>query len=417
MTFSSLFCRIARGRAAFWGAAIAAVLVTLLTSGCNVSPPAQAENPQPVTVRQPNRFDRPLEIHASGNVEAAETANLAFQVSGMVSKVHVEEGQMVRAGQLLAELDPRDYEDRVTATASQAEAAKANLQKTEAGVRRQELAQAKVDLDRTEDEYNRLRALYERGSLAPNDYKKIEAAWQAARERYSLAQEGARAEDKLAAKDAFRAAEAQEAMAKKALSDTRLVAPFAGVVVKRQIESGDLASPTRVAMVVMNLHPVKVRVGVPEAEIGQVRTGQSSTVEIPSLGHRRFTGRVETVGYAADPAARTFDVKISVPNPKMELRAGMIAESLIETGAKISALTVPGQAIVRDANGVSLVMVLFPEKHRVYARRVETGTVYGREVEVRQGLAGSEKIVVAGQQLVQDGSLVTVSEDEERAAP
>lgn len=387
------------------------VLLTLGLAGCGAGAPERAtETAQKVLVRRPSRFERPLAISASGNVEAAETAYLSFQVSGQVKKVYVEEGQAVRAGQILAELDLRDYEYRVNAASAQAGAAEATLQKVNAGARKQELAQARVDLDRTEDEYKRLKALYERGSLAPNDYKKIEAAWLAARERYSLAEEGSRKEDKTAAKDTFQAAEAQTDIARKALADTHLLAPFAGVIVKRDVDNGMLAGSSRPVFVLMNLNPAKVRVGVPEAEIGKIRIGQRATLRIPSLGDQSFEGGVETIGYAADPAARTFAVRISVPNPALVLRAGMVAESRIETGERVTAMTLPGQAIVRDSNGTTIVYTFFADKNRVYSRRVETGSVYGREVEILSGLAGDERVVVGGQQLVHDGSKVLAEE-------
>jgi len=394
------------GVRACFGSLFAAGLLLALGGCSSKAPVSSNEIPQHVTVRQPNRLEHPLTINASGNVDAAETAYLSFQVPGQVSKVFVEEGQAVRKGQVLAQLDVRDYEYRVNAATSQSGAAAATMQKADAGVRKQELAQAKVDLDRTEDEYKRLKALYERGSLAPNDYKKIEAAYLAARERYSMAQEGARVEDKLAAKETFHGAKAQESIARKALADTRLTAPFAGVIVKKDVEVGMLAGTTRPVFVLMNLQPAKVIVGVPEAEIGKVRVGQKATVQIPSLDGREFQGQVETIGYAADPAARTFNVKITVPNPKLELRAGMVAESRIETGEKVTAMTVPGQAIVRDAQGATSVYVYFPEKKRVYGRRVDSGSVFGREIEIVRGLTGNEKIVVGGQQQLHEGAPV-----------
>jgi len=383
------------------------IALTLLLGACTSAPPAPKETPQKVTVRQPNRFEHQLTINASGNVEAAETAYLSFQVPGQVRKVFVEEGQAVRVGQVLAELDVRDYEYRLSASASQSGVAIANLQKADAGLRKQELAQARVDLDRVEDEYKRLKALHERGSLAPTDYKKIEAAYLATRERYSMAAEGARREDRLAAKEVFQGAQAQENIAKKALADTRLTAPFAGIIAKKDVENGMLVSSNRPVFVLMSLRPAKVRVGVPEAEIGKVRIGQKAAILIPSLGSRTFEGRVETIGFAADPAARTFSVKLSVPNPHLELRAGMVAESGIETGEKVTAMTVPGQAIVRDSQGATTVFVFFPGKNRVYARRVDCGSVFGREVEIVRGLSGNERVVVGGQQLIQEGSQVT----------
>jgi membrane fusion protein (multidrug efflux system) len=156
----------------------------------------------------------------------------------------------------------------------------------------------------------------------------------------------------------------------------------------------------------MDLNPAKMRAGVPEVEIGKVRVGQSATVHVPALAGREFQGRVEIVGVSADPGTRTFTVKITVPNHDMILRDGMVAEALIRTDQKVEAITVPGDAIVRDAQGARLVYVYFPEQKKVYARRVEVGTVYGTEVEISRGLDGSELIVTAGQHQVMEGARV-----------
>ena len=368
------------------------------------------ETPVRIRVRKPNQIDRPVFVRASGTVEPNETAHVAFLVAGQVAKVFADEGSMVRAGQPLAELDTRDYDFRLRAAAAQVEAARANVDKADSAVRKQELALAKVDFDRTEDEYNRYKALFERQSLAPADFKKIEAAYLAATERYSLAQEGARREDRGAARQALEAAVAQAGIARKALADTKLTAPIGGLIARREVEVGDPAGQGRPVFIIMNLNPAKVRVGVPESEIGRIRQGQSAAVQIPSLGEKPFDGRVETIGYAADPMSRTFSVKIAVRNPNLELRAGMIAESHIQTDGRTRATTVPAQSIVRDPQGATLVYVYFPDKKQVYQRRVDVGTVFDREVEISRGLTGEELVVVAGQHLLTEGALATAED-------
>jgi len=129
------------------------------------------------------------------------------------------------------------------------------------------------------------------------------------------------------------------------------------------------------------------------------------------MADRSFEGRVELVGVAAEPASRTYTVKILTPNPNHILRAGMIAEAQIRTDVTVHALTLPGEAILRDPQGATLVYVYFPERKRVYARRVQVGTVEGREVEITSGLKGDELVVVAGQQLVREGALVEAVEE------
>jgi RND family efflux transporter MFP subunit len=161
---------------------------------------------------------------------------------------------------------------------------------------------------------------------------------------------------------------------------------------------------------------VQVQVGVPEAEIGRVAVGQTATLTVPALGDRSFQGRVHLVGIAADPASRTYTVKIQVANPDRALRPGMIAEVRIQSDEVVRALTVPGEAIVRDADGVTRVYVYFPDEERVHARRVEPGSVFGREVEIREGLEEGELVVVGGQHRVREGSLVSAQRQEAEAA-
>ncbi len=392
--------------------AVILVFLSLLAgSGCTrKAPPVAAETPVKVKVRRPSRVERPATIPASGTVEANRTALVSFQVSGQVARVFVEEGAPVQAGQTLAELDSRDFEYRVEQAAAQTAAARANLQKAESAVRKQELAQAKVELERWEDEYKRYKALYERKSMAPADFRKVEAAYLAAKERHSLAVEGARREDRDAARQALLAAEAQERIARKALADSKLIAPAGGLIGMKDIEVGNLAAAGRPVFAILDLNPAKVRVGVPEAEIGKVRPGHPATVHIPSLGEKTFDGKVETVGVAADPASRTYTVKLTVPNPSLVLRAGMIAEARIWTGLKAKAITLPGDAVVRDPQGATMVYVYFPDKRRVFLRRVDAGAVYGQEVEITRGLTGDEQVVIAGQQNLTEGALVEAEE-------
>ncbi len=389
---------------------VVAALILFLTGCARQITPGSGETPQRVRVRKPNQIERPMFVSASGTVEAKDTAHVSFQVSGPVLRVHAEEGRAVRAGQLLAEIDSKDYELRVRAAMAQTAAARLNVAKVGTAVRPQELAQAKVDYERTADEYKRYQALYERKSLALNDYKKIEAAYLAARERLSLAQEGARSEDRSAAQEALRGALAQEEIAKKAVADTKLFAPIAGIIARRDVEPGEMAAAGRPVFVIMNLNPANVRAGVPEAEVGRIRAGQKAIVQMPSLGERTFEGRVETTGIAADPASRTYTVKLTVANPSLELRAGMITEARIQSDGKVKAMTVPPQAIVRDPQGVTFVYVYFPDKRRVFRRRVDAGTVYEREIEITRGLTGGESIVVAGQQLLSEGAMVVAEE-------
>jgi multidrug efflux pump subunit AcrA (membrane-fusion protein) len=383
-------------------------LALLPLSGCGPKAPLAADQPVPVRVRAPNRVQQPVSVAVSGTVEANVTAQSAFQIAGRVARVFVEDGQAVSKGQVLAELDSTDYSNAYDAALGQADAAQAVNRKAQEGPRSQELEQVRIDYEQWLDQYTRMKFLYDHKSLPANDFKKIEAGYQAARQRYEMAKQGTRAQDKEAASGQYRAAAAQMHEAGKRLGDTKLRAPIAGFVGMRRIDVGDTVGAGIPVISVLDLNAVKVRVAVPEAEIGKVHEGSRAVVTIPSLESRQFEGTVEAVGVAADPASRTYVVKIAVPNPERLLRAGMVSEARILGAAMIDAITVPGGAIVHDPQGVAQVYVYSPERQRVYSKRVEVGKLISDEVEILSGLTGGEQVVVAGQQNVREGSLAMI---------
>jgi RND family efflux transporter MFP subunit len=380
----------------------------LLLAGCQRKPEVAADQPVPVRLQLPRHVQQPVSVAVSGSVEGNITALTAFQVGGRVAHVYVEEGQRVAKGQLLADLDATDYRNGFDAASGEADAASATNAKAKAGLRHQELEQARIDFERTQDEYQRLKYLYDHQSLPANDFHKIEAAFFASQQRYDMAQSGTRVEDKQAASAQLSAATAQMQEAKKRLADCQLRAPISGFIGMRQIEVGNTVAPGVPVFSVVDLDPVKVRVGIPEAEVGKVREGLRAEVSIPSLDGQRFDGRVEAIAAASDPASRTYVSKIVVPNPKHQLRAGMVSEAHVIGDAQVNAITVPGSAIVRDERGVSQVFVLAPGQNRVYGRRVEVGSMIGNEVQIQTGLNGSEQVVVNGQNYVREGSLVKI---------
>jgi RND family efflux transporter MFP subunit len=274
------------------------------------------------------------------------------------------------------------------------------------------LEQARVALERAQDEYQRMKQLYDAKSLPPNDFEKFKAAYEVSRQQYEQARAGGQKEDRAQAQAAADQAAAGEEIARKHLADTALAAPLDGFVANRAVEVGDMAAAGRPVFQIVQLDPVEISVGVPETDIHLVRTGQAAAVQIPALPGETFQGVVRIINVAADPSTRTYMVRIAVPNPKHALRLGMIAEARIRGDRQLDLMTLPGDAIVHDPQGASTVFVYFPDQGRVYSRRVEVGTVYGVEVEIRNGLSGTESVVLAGQNKLRDGTPVTVVQPE-----
>lgn len=337
--------------------ALLAAALSACSTARSAEAPNQADAAVPVRVQAAATTARPHTTAASGVVQARTTVDVAFQVPGKVIAVGPDEGDVVAAGGLLARIDPTDYQLAVEQAAAQAEHA--------------------------EQERDRYRPLLDVGSVAPSDFERIETA----------ARQGA----------------AAAGLARKRLADTRLVAPIAGVVARRAIDLGETAAPGQAVFTIVDVDPVKIRIGVPESDVGALRVGQEATVRLAALGEETFAGRVTLVGVAADPTTRTYAVEVAVPNPTRRLKVGMVAEAQVQGDQQVQAVTVPAGAVVRDADGATLVYVLDAEEGRAHARRVTVGAARGDEIEIGSGLADGEPVIVAGQHRVREGSRVLVT--------
>jgi RND family efflux transporter MFP subunit len=333
----------------------------LLAWGCNSGEEKEAAATlpvqTPVKVKAVTRISEERVISVSGALEADKTAVLSFQVPGKIQRLGVDEGDFVARGTLLAELDPTDY--------------------------RNGLNSADAALFRARDAFERYVPLLKEGAVAEQSFIEVKT---------SLAE-----------------AKAARDTARKALADTRLVAPFSGIVGTKGVEIGQTASPEVPAFTVVKTDLIYARVSVPEFEIGQVALGQNATIELPSLKGRVFHGKVSMVGVVADESTRTYPVKIELQNPDFFLRPGMIVEANILTETQIEALTVPGQAVVRDVDNLTYVFVTNDTGDMALRKRIELGSTYGDEIVVESGLAAEDVVVVAGQHKLADGAAIISS--------
>jgi RND family efflux transporter MFP subunit len=309
----------------------------------------------PVVVHTVTPSRRAWSTTTSGIVQANTSVDVGFQVPGKVVMVGPDEGQPVRPGQEIAALDPTDYRLAVVQTSAQA--------------------------DRAARDRDRNQPLLASGAIAAADMDHLETG----------------------ARQSAAAAE----LSRKRLADTRLASPISGIIARRAIEVGATVAPGQPVFTIVDLDPVRVRVGVPEADVGRITEGAAATVRIPALD-TSFAGRVSLIGVVADPATRSYTVEISVPNPTRRLRAGMVAEATVANGQSRSATVVPATAVVHDGgvNGTTSVYVLDQDGARVHARRVTTGAAHGDSLEITSGIAPNDQVVVAGQQRLRDGARV-----------
>jgi RND family efflux transporter MFP subunit len=326
----------------------------------------------PVTVGKVQKVQERETVFVSGTVSTPDSpAEVSFLVSGKVIFVGPREGDYVRKGQLLASIDPTDYQLALTTATKQAD-------------------MDRIAFERAEDEHRRMKMLYDSKSLAPNDYEKYKSAYESAGQLYEQAT-------------------ASEQISRKRLTDAELHSPVNGFISKRSIEPGETASAGRSVFEIVQLDTVEALVGVPETDIHLVKIGQKVYITIPALPNQSFEGTVRIINVSADPGTRTYMTRIRVPNPGHVLRIGMVAEAEIAGDQKISMMTLPGETIVRDDQGATMVFVYFPEQRRVYSKRVKIGAFRGTEVEIKEGLSGNESIVIGGQEHLRDGMPVTIA--------
>jgi len=305
-------------------------------------------------------------LYYSGTVEAATISNLSFQVGGKVVKVLVTEGQRVEKDQPLAELDRAEFEaardqaratlDRSDRSQDQAAALSGVYRKTlpddvaraDAGV-----TSARDVLTEAQSNKERYDQLYSRQVVSKKEWETVKLNYDTARSRLAEAEAVLRqAKGNLgrigAAEREVEAFRAQAAASKAALEQariqldrTQLRAPFAGIVTSKNIEPGEVVTPTRQAITLSDLTSVKVKIYVGETEIGNVKQGQKASVKVDSLPGKTFEGTVTFIASEGEFTPKIIQthkervklvylVEITAPNPNLELKTGMPADAWLK---------------------------------------------------------------------------------------
>ncbi len=345
-----------------------ALLAAVSLVGCSHEPTKSASSPETVrnipvlAVRQANVPDL---LEAVGTVRAAQTSDASSQMMGNIVEIRAHEGDRVQRGQVLAVLDdsqPRASVDRATA----------------AGLAAQEqLVAADSDLALAESTLKRYQTLFEKKSVSPQEFDEVKARQQSALARRDLAKAGQ--------------AQAQAALgqARTSLDYTRIRAPFDGVVTEKKADVGTLASPGMPIFTVEDVRRCRLEATINENDLRYVRTGQQVSVAVDALDNAAVNGRVVQIVPAADPASRTFLVKIELPTDP-RLHSGLFGRAQFSRGERL-ALLIPRSAVV-ERGQLQGIFVL--DQNKVASLRYITlGKPSGAEVEVLAGLQDGERLV------------------------
>jgi RND family efflux transporter MFP subunit len=289
-----------------------------------------------------------------GIIEEELSASVSFPLMGNVDKIYVVEGQRVKKGDLLAELNAYSLTSAHTA--------------------------ALATLNQAEDAMERLQSLYNKKSLPEIQYIEMQTNLEKAR--------------------------SAEAIAKKSLEDSRLIAPFSGIVGHRMAEAGENVLPNQTVLTLLIIDKVNVKIAVPEKEINTIYIEQPTSINVSAVGSNSFSGIVSKKGIMADPISHTYPVRIAVSNPDNVLLPGMICNVSIKNNADENSIVVPNKCILKDGNGNTYVWKII-DGH-THKQPIQTGQQKDGGVEITTGLSVGDEIVSDGYQKVSNGLKVNV---------
>lgn len=325
--------------------------------------------------------DVPRVVSITGVVRAQNEAQVFAKMGGRVTRVAVELGQAVKAGDVLATLENTDFTWRAKQAEAQLKAAQAGLEN------------AKVQRKTATSSWERGQALHKKGALAQADYEQAEAG-------FALAGVGVQAAEAQVA-----LAEAAVGLATQALADTRITAPFAGVVARRMVDVGSQASPAQPSFLLQDQTSLKMQGTVPAAHVAALERGMRVQIRVDELPGRELEGTLASVAPTLEGDSRRAAVEVAL-KPAPGLLPNMFGHAEISFGEQAGALVVPATAVISTADG-ALVFAVRGSKARAVRPRV--GARVGSDVVIEDGLVAGERVVVSGDAGLEDGTPVAVA--------
>lgn len=342
----------------------------------------------------------------TGTLAAEDQIVLSLKVAGRLSDISVDLGSRVRRGQTIAHLDPTDFRLRVRQAEAALQQARARLGLAPDGADDRVdpehtplVRQAHAMLDEARRSRDRMTMLWERQLIARAELDAASAGLEVAQGRYQDAIEEVRNRQAVLAER-----RSEVAIARQQLLDSELKAPIDGAVRQRHASAGEYLAAGSPIVTVVRVHPLRLRLAVPERLAAGVRLGQSVKLKVDG-DSGSYQGKVARLSPAISEQDRTLMVEAEVPNEDGRLRPGAFAEAEIVIEAEEPAVFVPIASVVTFA-GIEKVLVV--QDGRSVEKRVQTGRRLGDRVEIVAGLTGEELIVVEPGNLV-GGQVVAVS--------
>jgi RND family efflux transporter MFP subunit len=327
----------------------------------------------PVKVFKVRRQKISEKLHYTGVVEAWKKINITPDIGGKIAKIYVEEGDSVKEGQLLAEMDTR--------------AIRLQLEQAEAAA-----AVAEANYNDAKRNMERMERLIKENAVSDQQYEKIKLAYEAAEAQ-------------------LQQAKAAVNLARHNLDVSIMRAPFSGVVASRNAEVGDVInpmmggfSPNSGVLTLMDFSRVKIEVDVSPQEIVRIEKGQSVLLRVDAYPDRVFEGKVTVVNLTAEPQSKKFRVEAQVDNQDLLLRPNTFGEVNLEVSTHEDALVIPQQAVLENR------IVFLARDNKAESKEVTVGLQNAEMVEVLSGVEEGDLVIVEGNYGLEDGAQIEIKE-------
>ncbi len=354
-----------------------------LLTGCgskgNKEDAVKEEEYVPVEVGKVEKKTIYNEVTFSGKVHPDKDVMVMPKIMGKVESVNFKVGDKVNKGAILFTLDKEDVEKQVQQAKVALDGAKANYEMT-----KENIENAKSTLERT-------RKLYEEGAASETQ---LEQAQLAASDN-SLE----------AAKASVNQAQVAYEQALDALDNIVVDSPITGIISGVNIEEGEYASNAQPSVTIVDTSKVFVQIDVSENIINQLYKDKKVRVSIPSAFSDDIEGYIDTVSPTPDPMTQLYPIKIYMDNKDNKIRSGMFAQVKLDTDIREDILVVKSEAVVNEDDEEVVYVV---NEDKAVLKKVEVGLDTGEYIEIKDGLSIEDKVVVKGQNYVEDGIKVKV---------
>jgi RND family efflux transporter MFP subunit len=392
----------------------------LLVAGCSgsASEAARGEHagsePRPVRVVAASEARLVRSIAVTGTLAAEDQVTLSMKATGRLDALFVDLGSRVRRGQVIARLAPTDFTLRVSQAEAALQQARARLGLPPEGTddrvdpeKTSIVREARAVLEEAKLTNDRAHTFFEENIGSRADLDKAVAAFRVAESRYQDALEEIRNRQAL-----LQQRRSELELARQALVDASLTAPFDGMVRERHVTVGEYLATGAPVATIVRVDPLRLRLAVPERAAPGIRNGQEVRVTVTG-DETIYRGQIARVSPAIDEGSRTLMVEATVPNAESRLRPGSFATADIVLQQEDPAIVVPASALVTFA-GVDKVLVV--QEGKSVEKHVSIGQREGDRLEIVSGLAAGERVIVDPGNLVA-GERVRIAGTPAAAAP